>query len=183
MRLSLFNEDIRNALISQLGTIAGAPAPATFVQNIDRTISTGAEAVFERKDVWIKGFDLTASLTYVDPHISSDPGLPAAVGKQIPQVPKWRSTVLATWRPTDRWTLSAGARYSSRLFGTIDNSDIIGHTYQGFEGYVIVDARVTYQVDKHWQAALGVDNAGDRNYFLFHPFPQRSVQAELSYKF
>jgi iron complex outermembrane receptor protein len=182
-RLSLFNEDVRNALISQTALVPNSNSTATFVQNIDRTIATGAEAVFERKDLWIEGFDLMASVTYLDPHISSDPALPAAVGKQIPQVPKWRSTVTATWRPTDKWTFSTGARYSSRLYGTIDNSDTIGHTYQGFEGYLIIDARASYRMDDHWQAAIGVDNANDRSYFLFHPFPQRSVTAELSYKF
>ena len=74
------------------------------------------------------------------------------MGKQIPQVPKWRSTVIATWRPTAKWTFSAGARYSSRLFGTIDNSDVIGHTYQGFEGYVVVDAKASYQVNDQGEA-------------------------------
>lgn len=182
-RLSLFNEDVRNALISQSATVPGTTNTATFVQNVDRTIATGAEGVFERKDLWIDGFDIMASLTYLDPHISSDPALPAAVGKQIPQVPKWRSTVTATWRPTDKWTFSTGVRYSSRLYGTIDNSDTVGHTYQGFEGYLIVDARASYRVNDHWQAAVGVDNANDKSYFLFHPFPQRSVTAELTYKF
>jgi iron complex outermembrane receptor protein len=184
VRLSLFNEDVRNALISQSAPlVAGSTTLFSYVQNVDRTIATGVESVFERKNLWIKGFDLTASLTYLDPHISSDPVFPTAVGKQIPQVPKWRSTVLATWRPTDRWTFSAGARYSSRLYGTIDNSDTIGHTYQGFEGYVVVDAKASYKVNDHWQAALGIDNAGDESYFLFHIFPQRTVTAELTYKF
>ena len=184
MRLSLFNEDIRNALISQSAPlVVGSPTLFSYVQNIDRTIAAGAEAVFERKNLWIEGFDLMASLTYLDPHISSDPAFPGAVGKQIPQVPKWRSMVVATWRPTDRWTFSAGARYSSRLYGTIDNSDTVGHTYQGFEGYFVVDARAAYRVNDHWQAAVGVDNANDNAYFLFHAFPQRSVTAELTYKF
>jgi iron complex outermembrane receptor protein len=40
-----------------------------------------------------------------------------------------------------------------------------------------------YQVDRHWAADLGVDNLGDRSYFEYHPFPQRTVVAKLSYSY
>ena len=45
------------------------------------------------------------------------------------------------------------------------------------------DARVNYRIDRHWTAALGVENLGDEGYFLFHPFPQRTATAELQYRF
>jgi iron complex outermembrane receptor protein len=96
-------------------------------------------------------------------------------------VPRWRWTAVATWRANDRLTLTAAARYSSHLFATIDNSDIVGHTYQGFESYLVVDARATWKLDPHWSVAVGVDNLNNRDYFVFHPFPQRSVLAELHY--
>lgn len=76
-------------------------------------------------------------------------------------------------------TLTAAARYSDRVYATIDNSDPFTHTYQGFDGYLVLDARAARQVDDHWSAAIRVDNLGDRDYFLFHPFPQRTVLAEL----
>ena len=63
----------------------------------------------------------------------------------------------------------------------IKNSDPVGHTYQGFEGYLVVDARATWRIDPHWSAAVGVDNLTDSDYFVFHPFPQRSALAELRY--
>ena len=44
-----------------------------------------------------------------------------------------------------------------------------------------MDARVHLQLDKHWGAALGVDNLNNRKYYLFHPFPQRTFYAELKY--
>jgi outer membrane receptor for ferric coprogen and ferric-rhodotorulic acid len=50
------------------------------------------------------------------------------------------------------------------------------------DGYFVVDARVNYLLDSHWNAALGIDNLNDRKYFLFHPFPQRSV-VELTYNY
>ena len=44
-----------------------------------------------------------------------------------------------------------------------------------------MDARVRYQFHKQWSTALGVENLNNRKYFLFHPFPQRTVIAELKF--
>jgi len=98
-------------------------------------------------------------------------------------VPSWRTTLVATYRPNDDWAFTLAARYSSRVYATIDNSDIVTHTYQGFDSYFVVDARVSYAITERWNVALGVDNLNNRKYFLFHPFPQRTVVAELSYSF
>jgi iron complex outermembrane recepter protein len=180
LRLSAFTEDVSSALISQTGPLPSG-ALASFVQNVDKVRSRGLEAVAEAHDVLVDGLDLSASATWVDSRIARDPVLPAAEGKQTPQVPRLRWTAVATWRANERLTLTAAARYSDRVFGTIDNSDLIGHTYQGFEGYLVVDARATWRIDPHWSAAVGVDNLTDSSYFVFHPFPQRSVLAELRY--
>jgi iron complex outermembrane receptor protein len=117
----------------------------------------------------------------VDARTERDAALPAAAGKRLPQVPQWRATLVGTWRPNDQLTLTAAARYSDRVYATIDNSDPVTHTYQGFDGYLVLDARAAWRVDDHWSAAIGVDNLGGRDYFLFHPFPQRTVLAELKY--
>jgi iron complex outermembrane receptor protein len=124
---------------------------------------------------------VSASVTWADPRTVSDPALPAAEGKLIPQVPRRKATVVATWRATDRLSLTGAVRYSSRLFGTIDNSDVIGHTYQGFEGFVVADARALYRLSPRLDLAVGVENLTNRRYFLFHPFPGRTFTAELNW--
>ncbi|MFL5297494.1 MAG: TonB-dependent receptor [Phenylobacterium sp.] len=182
LRLTGFTEDIDDALISQSGAVTpGSTTLVNFVQNIDRVRSRGVEAVAEAHDLLVPGLDLSASATLVDSKIARDPAFPAAEGKRTPQVPKLRWTAVATWRANDRLTLTGAARYSDRVFGTIDNSDLIGHTYQGFEGYLVVDARAVLRLDRHWSAAIGVDNLTNARYFVFHPFPQRSALAELRY--
>ena len=80
--------------------------------------------------------------------IVSDPAFPAAEGKMIPQVPRRRFTLAATWHAGDRTAFTLAGRYSSRSFGTIDNSDIVAHTYQGFEGFVVLDARSVRVLDR-----------------------------------
>lgn len=180
VRLSLFTEDLADALIAQTTSLAGS-APVSFVQNIDKVRSRGAELVVQAHDVLTPGLDLAASATYVDSQIRRDAALPAAEGKQTPQVPRWRWTAVASWRATPRLTLTAAARYSYRVYTTIDNSDVVSHTYQGFDGYFVADARAVLKLNDRWSASLGVDNLTDRRYYLFHPFPGRTVIAQLSY--
>jgi len=182
LRLSLFREAIEEALLSQSAPLVpGSTTLFNFVQNVDRTRTKGAEIVAEKRDL-LPGLDLTGSVTFVDPRIVNDRAFPAAEGKMIPQVPKQRATLVATWRPTEAASLTVAGRYASKSFGTIDNSDSVGHTYQGFEGYFVADVRATYRLSRNWQVAAGIENLTDKRYYLFHPFPGRTFTAELGWK-
>ena len=182
VRLSLFHEGIKDALISQTAPFPAAPQTlVSFIQNIDKVRTNGAELVVEQRNL-LPRLDLSGSFTLADPEIVSDPAFRAAEGKLIPQVPRRRATVVATWRPTDAASLTLAGRYSSKSYGTIDNSDFVGHTYQGFEGYFVADARATYELSRHWSVAAGVENLTDKRYFLFHPFPGRTFTAEVGWK-
>jgi iron complex outermembrane receptor protein len=181
IRLSLFNEAIADALLSQTAPVNGGAQLASYVQNVDRVRTRGIELAFDRRDL-LEGFDLAGSVTLVDPKIRADAAFPAAIGKRPPQVPRRKATLVATWRPVERLSLTAAGRYSARAFGTIDNSDPVSHTFQGFEQYLVVDLRAQFRIDRHWIAAIGIDNVGGEKYYLFHPFPQRSFAAELSYR-
>ncbi len=181
VRLSLFDERIRDALLSQTAPLLpGSTALFSYVQNVARTHTRGMELAFDRRDL-LPRFDLSGSATLADPKVVSDPVFRAAEGKLIPQVPRRRATIVATWRPSEAAALTLAGRYASRSFGTIDNSDVVGHTYQGFEGYLIADARASFRIARQWRAAVGVENFTDRRYFLFHPFPGRTFTAELSW--
>ncbi|CAN5236730.1 TonB-dependent receptor [soil metagenome] len=186
VRLSFFGERIDDALISQTGQIATGPnttAPASFIQNVDRVRTRGVEVVASQDDVLIKGLELSGWITYVDAKTVRDAAVPAAVGKDLPQLPRLRASAVATYRPTQKVALTLGARYSDRSFGTIDNTDTYANTYQGFGGFFVMDAHARYQVTPHISAELGVDNLNDARYFLFHPFPGRTVIGSLKYTY
>jgi iron complex outermembrane receptor protein len=184
VRLSLFTEDIDDALIAQTAPlVAGSPTLFSYVQNIDHVRSRGAELVFRRDDLLVDGLTVSGSVTYVDPRVTRDAAFPAAEGQQLPQVPHWRATLVATWRPDERWALTLAGRYSDRVYATIDNTDTVTHTYQGFDSFLVLDARASFKLNRSWTAAVSVENLGADDYILFHPFPQRMVTASLGYRF
>jgi iron complex outermembrane recepter protein len=180
-RLSFFEEDVTSALLSQTAPlVAGSPTLFSFVQNVDRTQVRGLELVADQYDAFIPGLELMGSLTAADGRIRQDNAFAAAVGKFIPGVPKLKANAVATYRLED-WVFTLGARYSDRSFGTIDNSDVVSQTYQGFAGYFVADARVRYNVNENWNISMGVDNLNNDKYFLFHPFPQRTFVMEVHF--
>jgi iron complex outermembrane recepter protein len=182
LRVTLFQENVANALLSQSAPLlAGSNTLFSFVQNVDRTRARGIELIADQYDAFFSGLELSGNLTAVDARIVRDSAFAAAVNKLIPQLPKLRANLVATYRPDNAWAFTLGARYSDRSFGTIDNSDPVSQTYQGFAGYLVFDTRVRYRMDPNWTLAAGVDNLNGDKYFIFHPFPQRTFIAEIHY--
>lgn len=191
VRLAVFQEQVNNSIISQTALYPGIAAPTSYLQNIAKTRQIGAEAAFQREDFLINGFDLNGSATYVHGRIVSDPAYVAvpgaaaglsAEGQRTPYIPTLRATLVGSYHQNARLTHTVAARYSGRVYATVDNTDLNTHTYQGFDGFVVVDARSRYAFDKHWSTAVGIDNLNNQDYYLFHPFPQRTYFAELKYE-
>jgi iron complex outermembrane receptor protein len=180
LRLSLFEEDLSNALLSQTAPLTpGSTTLSNFVQNVPRLRSRGIEMVLEQENVLMHGLDFSGSATFVDSRILKDAAFAAAVGKHTPGIPRFRATASASYRASDALSVTLSARYSDRVFATIDNSDTVAHAWQGFDGFLVADVRALYRLSDHWSVAAGIDNLTDRKYFLFHPFPQRTFLLDL----
>ncbi|MBT9500574.1 MAG: TonB-dependent receptor [Burkholderiaceae bacterium] len=183
LRTSLFHEDTRDALYSQSSVIDGRTVSS--VQNIGRIATTGFEVALQAGDLFVKGLELQASLTYADSTIKENSGFVTTpgdtIGRQQPRVPKWRATLLASYQVTPALSASYGMRYSGQQYGTLNNSDPNGIAYQAFSKFVTTDLRVRYQINRQWSLAAGIDNLNNYQYWNFHPYPQRSYSAELSF--
>lgn len=179
LRLTGFAERTVDALYSQTNVLV--TPNVTNIQNIDRISTRGLEASYSATNIALRGLDLNTSMTWTDSRISRNDKFPTSVGKLQPRIPVWRATAVATWRASERWATTLGARYSGTQFSTLDNSDANGFAYQGTSTYFTVDTRVTYQISRQWSAAIGIDNLNNANYWNFHPYPQRTYSAELRF--
>ncbi len=186
VRLSLFEEDTQNAILSQT-SLLNSTFVTTF-QNVAQIRNRGFELVGELKDVLVPGLSLSNSVTYVDSKIISNPGFQSATGsistgQRVPYVPDWRDTVQATYRANDRISFSGSARYQGKMYSTLDNSDIIPGVQGSFDPFFVVDLHARYQFMDAVSAEIGVDNLTDFKYFEFHPFPGRTFIASLKARF
>jgi iron complex outermembrane receptor protein len=86
---------------------------------------------------------------------------------------------VATYHANESLSFTAAARYSGRQFNTLDNTDPNGFAYTGTSSFFVADLRARWQFAKDWSAALGVDNLNNKTYWAFHPYPQRTIVAEL----
>jgi iron complex outermembrane receptor protein len=176
-RVTAFFERTRDALYSQ--TNVTVTPNVTNIQNVDAVRTHGLETAWQGSDVAVKGLDLAASATWTDSRVTRDDKFPAAAGHWQPRVPQWRASTVATWHASPKWTHTLGVRYSGRQYSTLDNSDPNGFAYQGASRYFTADWRTLYRIDKHWTAALGIDNLNNQKYWNFHPYPQRTYTMEL----
>jgi iron complex outermembrane recepter protein len=186
IRLSLFEENTRDAIISQNTTttdlVTNQPVTTSIAANVDKIRSRGAELAWQKDNVLIARLELFGSITYVDARIVSDPtfvptvGIPGstATGRRVPNVPEWRTTLGATYRPTEQWAFTVAGRWQSKTFSTLDNIDTNPNVYQAFDPFVVFDARMQYKVGQNGTLNFGVDNIFNEKYHLFHPFPQRT---------
>ena len=188
LQLSLFQDDVHDAIIAQFNTLNGSTQLYSYVSNVDHVRARGAELAFGMNDVLLHGLAFSGNLTAVDPktlamsgRASATAAPDAAIGKQLPNIPRWRATASAMYRPDARFTFTLAGRYSSKLYTTLDNVDVHYNTYQGFSEWFVLDTKANYRVDDNWSASFGVDNLLDRKYFLFHPFPHRTYLAGLKY--
>jgi iron complex outermembrane receptor protein len=191
VRLTLFDEHVHNAIISQTTNVTqgGSQFPVTTIGNVDAIRMRGVELAAQKDDVMIKGLQLFGSVTYVDSRILSDPtfvstiGGTTAVGKRVPNVPDWRATLGATYRPNENWAYTVAARYSGKQYSTLDNTDIISHVYGAFDNYFVADMKIHYNATQNFAFDFGIDNIFNEQYFLFHPFPGRTYVLAGKYTF
>ncbi len=182
LRMSLFNENLHNALLSQKTTVDGAP-DITTITNVDHVRTNGLTFAFQHTDVGIKGLDMTGSVTYARARTIKNSLAPATEGKGYPGVPDWRATWVGTYHPSDKWAWTLAARYSGNQAYQLDNLDINRNTYGSNSRYVVLDTRVTWSATKDIKLAIGVDNLNNETYYAYHPMPMRTLHAELQAKF
>jgi iron complex outermembrane receptor protein len=192
VRLTLFEERVNNAIISQTTDVTsptnGAQVPTTTFSNVAAIRMQGVELSGQKDNIAITGLQLFGSVTYVDSRILSDPNFVSttgttADGKRVPNVPDWRATLGATYRPNESWAFTMAARYSGKQYSTLDNTDVISHVFGAFDDYVVVDMKIHYTATQNFAFDFGIDNLFNEQYFLFHPFPGRTYVLAGKYTF
>lgn len=181
LRASLFQDDVRDTIWSQ-NNPATVPIVTT-TQNIGRVRVRGIELVGDWHELGLRGLSLEGNIAFNRSVILENPAVPASEGKHWVRVPRVRSAVTAVYQPVHAWTFSGTYRYSGRQYNEIDNSDVNPDTYGGLSRLKQVDVRVLWRALAGTELALGVDNLNDDRAYQSHPFPGRTLFAEVRQSF
>jgi iron complex outermembrane receptor protein len=179
LRLALFHDDVRDAILRQsdltsLGT-------QVRVSNVDRVKTRGIEMAWQAQDWGLPGLALEASAGLTRSRVVANARDPASVGKHWLRVPRTRATLQAAWRPDAQWLLAAGWRHQGRAYNQPDNSDVQPDVYGGVSRVNQLDLRAAYRLTRQLELALGLQNATDQRAYQSHPYPGRTLLAELRY--
>ncbi|MEM5297593.1 TonB-dependent receptor [Burkholderia sp. JPY481] len=175
-RLSLFQDDVKNTIFSQTDTTV-IPNVTNF-QNIGKVRSRGVETSYSGEDVFARALDLLASVAYTQSKILENAQNPASVGKYFYRIPLWRANLAATYHFDARAALTLAARYSGRQYNTLTNTDTNPNVFGGTSTYTVADAKFTFKPTKLSELGIGVDNLFDARYFVYHPYPGRTLYVE-----
>src|SRR5215204_5635301 len=144
-------DDIHDAIIAQfLPLVPGSSQLFSYTSNVDHVRSQGMELVLGSNDLFVRGLELQGSATYtgaktleLSGRASATAPEGAAIGKQLPNIPKRRATFSATYRPDQqrKLALTVAGRYSDKMYTTLDNADVNPNTYQGFSSWFVADTR------------------------------------------
>lgn len=180
LRASLFVEDMKDAIYAQKTVVDGTTVTA--YSNVDHVLTKGLTLAYQQAGV-LPGLDLTGSLTYAHATTLADAVTPAAVGKVYPGIPNWRATLVGTFHPSERSTVSLAGRYAGRQYNSLDNSDVNPDTYGANSRFLVIDARATWKFSDSVKGAFGIDNLFNRKYYAYHPMPNRTLHAEVGVDF
>lgn len=203
VRVSLFDDEVRDAIISQSKFVAGTTFQTLTNQNVDRIRNSGVELAWQKDNVLLRGLELFGSVTFVNSRVLAfrdwQPTFPtrgfifgpnfeypwawSVVGKNVPGVPKWRWIAGATFRPDDRWSFSAAARWQDRIWTTLANNDIVHGMFGASDRFFVVDVKAHYKWNERLSFDFGVDNVNNYKFALFHPYPQRTFVFSGKYEF
>ena len=204
VRLSFFQESVRNAIFSQTGlftnSLTNVTSQSTFISNVGKIDTYGIEISGEKSDAVIKGLDILGNLTWVDSRITDNREADAVLaaigataanpnaavpttGKHQPRLPTWRANAVVTYRANDNLSASVNVRYSSGQFGQLNNTDTNGFAYTGLTSYLVADLVAKYRITKQLTAIGGINNVNNDKYWIFHPFPQRTFFAQLRFNY
>ena len=176
LRAALVHDEVHNAILRQ--SDATVSPSVTRVSNVDRVRTRALELVWQVRDLGFKGLSLDSNLTLAESKVLANARDPSQVGKFWPRVPKLRANLQASYALP--WGLvSASWRFSGRAYNNATNSDVNPDVYGGVSRFSLFDLRTLWRPERGWELALGLNNASNAKAFQSHPYPGRTLLAEL----
>lgn len=182
LRVNLFQETIKDVVESQSENLPGGLSVRTFIP-IDETQTQGVEFIANLDSLVIEGLDVRFNMVYTDSEIVKNRPDPSIEGNVYPRMPEWRGNLLMTYHLSSQWDAGLNYQYASDSFGRNDNTDREDGVYGAQDGFSRLGFKTTYNFTSGVALGLGVDNISNEVAYVAHPWPGRTIYANLSYDF
>ena len=181
VRVAVFRNEEDNTIFNQRALLEDGESITTFV-NIDEVVTQGVELSLQQNGLFGSHFDALCNVSFNDAEIEKNSVNPEFEGNEIPRVPEWRINALGVYHLTEAWDVSLGMRYADSAFNNLSNEDTNQETYEGISSFFVVDAKTSYAIEGGPTLSFAVDNLNDEEYYMFHPFPQRTFLFDLTWR-
>ena len=178
MRFTLFRDEVSDAIFNLLDTDRNL----RLFLNIDEVETKGFEFVYDKRSFLHERIDLRFNASYTDSVIEENSANVAYVGNKFPRIPDWRINLFSTYRITERLSTTLGVRHQSHSFNRLENDDA-GSGYGSVSEFFVVDTKVLYRMNEGTSLSIGIDNVFDEEYFVAHPYPQRTLFLDARIRF
>ena len=139
-------------------------------QNVGRTKTNGGDIEVTARPHDQLSFRI--GYAYADSTITSFPGDPSRIGKQVPNVSHHQVTAAMTLGRPDVIEFTLMGRYLSRQYADDLNT-------QPIADFVVLDAALRKQVGRHWTVTLDTENLTDRHYIATQTGAVKTLGAPL----
>jgi iron complex outermembrane receptor protein len=182
LRVNVFQESIKDVIESQAETLPGGLTVRTFIP-VDEIETRGVEFIANVDDVFIPNLDMRFNVVNTDSEIVKNRPDPSIEGNVYPRMPEWRGNLLLTYNFSARWNAGVNYQYASDSFGRNDNTDREDGVYGAQDGFSRVGLKSDYNFANGLKLGLGIDNLTDEVAYVAHPWPGRTLYANVSYDF
>jgi iron complex outermembrane receptor protein len=173
---TLFENNIRDLIYTK--TISAIPTAVLKQQtNAGEARVRGLElgAVWRLSTIW----KLTSGLTLLDSQMLKNDVDPLSVGSKLTFTPE-RMFNLALEGEYQQWAGRLSGRYVSHVYSDAHNRDTAEGLLGSYDSYTLVDAKLSYSIDKSTRISLTATNLLDKKYFAYYLMPGRNFQLQLS---
>ena len=175
IRLALYETRLKDLIYTRrvpVNEIERINAGEARVRGIELTART-------RLASWL---DLDANYAWIDSEMLENDADPSSVGKRLTNSPEHIAGIALTAR-RGPWIGTLDARYTSHVYFTSANTDVVEGVPGSYDAYTMVNAKASYAFNKTVTASLAINNLLDEEAYSFFLLPGRSAVAELDFSF
>jgi iron complex outermembrane receptor protein len=182
LRVNVFQETVKDVIESQAEVLPGGLTVRTFIP-VDEIETLGVEFIANVDDLLIDNLDMRFNLVNTDSEIVRNRPDPSIEGNVYPRMPEWRGNLLLTYHLSSNWNAGINYQYASDSFGRTDNLDRENNVFGAQDGFSRVGLKTDYNFANGLRLGLGIDNLTDEVAYVAHPWPGRTLFANVSFDF